>query len=263
MSRILFIYRYFIFLIKSQTRYTVHSEFVYDFINNVLRDKTKYKDYKLLWDNRNKLASSQDQIETVDFGSKSGRKSYKTIILPLNNIVKSRSHSKSRMELIYRIVKNQSPANVLEFGTCVGVSSFYIKKAYPESKFITMEGCASLAAKAQDNFSENGFSDVEIVVGNFDSILNDILKGFTTLDFIFFDGNHREIPTVSYFESCAELSNENSIFVFDDIHWSKGMENAWNKIKADKRVSVSIDLFWFGILFFRKGIEKQDFVLRY
>jgi len=41
------------------------------------------------------------------------------------------------------------------------------------------------------------------------------------------------------------------------------MENAWNKIKADKRVSVSIDLFWFGILFFRKGIEKQDFVLRY
>ncbi|MAZ93437.1 MAG: SAM-dependent methyltransferase [Lentimicrobiaceae bacterium] len=254
MSKILFIYRYIKFLVKSKTRYTIHSDFVYDFINKVLRDKTRYKDYNLLWENRNKFASSVDQIETVDFGSKSGIKSYKTIILPLNNIVKSRSHSKSRMELIYRIVKNQSPANVLEFGTCVGVSSSYIKKAYPESRFITMEGCANLAAKAQDNFSENGLSHVEIVVGNFDSILNSVLKKFTTLDFIFFDGNHREIPTISYFESCAELSNENSIFVIDDIHWSKGMENAWNKIKADKRVSVSIDLFWFGILFFRKGI---------
>jgi len=59
------------------------------------------------------------------------------------------------------------------------------------------------------------------------------------------------------------LSNENSIFVFDDIHWSAGMESAWEIIKKDNRVSITIDLFWFGLVFFRGGIEKQDFVLHY
>ncbi len=79
----------------------------------------------------------------------------------------------------------------------------------------------------------------------------------------FFDGNHRKEPTLRYFEQCIHFSNENSIFVFDDIHWSKGMESAWEYIKNDRRVSITIDLFWFGIIFFVEGVEKQDFVIRY
>ncbi len=263
MKKLFLISRYIKYLFKSITRYRVHSQFVYDFINNILRDKTYYPDYKILWKSRNILSSNNDSIETVDFGHGSGSKQYTTKNLPINRILRLRSHSESRLKLLYRVVKYYKPENILEFGTALGVSSTYLKYGNPNSKMVSMEGCANLASKASESYENLGLSTIEIAVGNFDTNLDKVLERFNTLDFVFFDGNHRKEPTLLYYESCAKLTNENSIFVFDDIHWSSGMESAWESIKKDSRVSISIDLFWFGLVFFRKGIEKQDFILRY
>jgi hypothetical protein len=42
------------------------------------------------------------------------------------------------------------------------------------------------------------------------------------------------------------------------------MEGAWEKICKDDRVTLSIDLFFIGLVFFRKEFrEKQHFVIRY
>ncbi len=263
MNKLLFIFRYLNYLFTSKTRYRIHSPFIYDFVNKVLRDKTSYPDYNKLWDNRNNLAQRNDQIETVDFGSGAGSKQYRTKYLPLKKIVKLRTHPKKRLELLYRISKFSSPGTILEFGTAAGISATYLKSGNPDARLITMEGCANLASHADERFNELKLDDIVIKVGNFDTNLKNVLMDFTRLDLVFFDGNHREEPTLRYYEECVQLSNESSIFVFDDIHWSSGMEKAWNRIKEDPRVSVTIDLFWFGLVFFRKGIEKQDFVIRY
>lgn len=263
MKKLRFITRYLVYLLRAKTRYRVHSQFVFDFISNILQDKEEYDDYATLWKHRNKLADCNDPIETVDFGVGAGRKAYSTKILPLGKIVRLRSHSKSRLQLLYRLTRYYKPENILEFGTAVGISTTYIKGGNPISYMVTMEGCANLAARANDSFIKLGIGNIDIAVGNFDSILDNVLGKFKNLNFVFFDGNHREEPTLRYFEKCAQLSNENSIFVFDDIHWSTGMENAWKSIKNDSRVSITIDLFWFGLVFFRKGIEKQDFILKY
>jgi predicted O-methyltransferase YrrM len=103
----------------------------------------------------------------------------------------------------------------------------------------------------------------EVEVGDFTAILNRGLKDLQKLDMVFFDGNHRKKPTIEYFERCMEFATENSIFMFDDIHWSRGMSEAWQYIKNDKRVSLTIDLFWIGLVFFKSGVAKQDFVIRY
>lgn len=263
MKGLLLLIRYLKYQFKSRTRYRIHSQFVYDFINNVLHDNEEQSDFKLLWKNRNKLASSRNTIETVDFGVGSGKKTYSTQMLPLGKIVRLRSHKESRLKLLYRLTKFYESQNVLEFGTAAGVSTSYIKSGNPLSYMVTMEGCANLASCARESFIDLGLGNIEIAVGNFDATLDNVLKKFKTLDFVFFDGNHRKEPTLRYFEKCLNLSNENSIFVFDDIHWSSGMEGAWDEIKNDSRVSVTIDLFWFGLVFFRKGIEKQNFIVKY
>jgi predicted O-methyltransferase YrrM len=263
MEKLLLIFRYLKYRFTARTRYGVHSQFVYDFINNILRDKTQYDDYKILWNQRNKLAASNDPIETVDFGVGSGKKAYSTHILSLGKIVRLRSHKKKELQLLYRLVKYYKPKNILEFGTAAGISSSYLKSGNSSSYMVTMEGCANLASRSEESFKELGFDDIDISIGNFNNNLENVLKKFNTLDFVFFDGNHRKDPTLTYFYQCAQLSNENSIFVFDDIHWSAGMESAWEIIKKDNRVSITIDLFWFGLVFFRGGIEKQDFVLHY
>ena len=81
-------------------------------------------------------------------------------------------------------------------------------------------------------------------------------------DLAFIDANHKEEPTMRYFEQCLKLKTENSCFVFDDIYWSEEMKNAWERVKNHDEVSVSIDLFFVGLVFFRKGIMKQHFILK-
>lgn len=262
MKLLFLITRYINYLIRAKSRYNIHSKFVYDFIENVVRDKTQYPDYEKLNRVKTELLSNHNPIETVDFGSGAGEKQYDTNVIAISKIVKRRTHSRKQLELLFRLSKYFKPKNVLEFGTALGISTSYIYAGNPEAKLITMEGCANLAAKATEVFDGLNYNSIEIAIGNFDTNLDRVLSDIDTLDFVFFDGNHKKEPTIKYYESCVKLSNENSIFVFDDIHWSAGMEEAWDIIKSDKRVSLTIDLFWFGIVFFRKGIEKQNFIIR-
>ena len=89
-------------------------------------------------------------------------------------------------------------------------------------------------------------------------------RGLSTVDFAFVDGNHRKEPTERYFSELLTKINNDSILVFDDIHWSSEMEAAWETIKNNVAVTCSIDLFFIGIVFFRKEFrEKQHFIIRY
>ena len=185
MKHLLFLTRYLKFRLNAKTRYRIHSQFIFDFINNILKDKEEYNDYGTLWKFRNQLASSNDPVETVDFGVGAGKKAYKTKILTLGKIVRSRSHSESRLKLLYRITKYYKFQSILEFGTAAGISAAYIKSGNPQSKMVTMEGCANLASHANEFFFKLGLEKIEIAVGNFDVVLDDALKKFNSLDFVF------------------------------------------------------------------------------
>ncbi len=102
-----------------------------------------------------------------------------------------------------------------------------------------------------------------IVTGNIDQTLAAHVPALESIDLVFFDANHRYEPTLRYFETCLPKTHNDSLFVFDDIHWSAEMERAWAEIKAHPAVTVTIDLFWVGLVFFRREQPKQDFVLRF
>ncbi len=255
--------RYFRYRMLAKSRFKIHSPFVFDLINKVLRNNEYYGDFKVLDEFLDNLKQNNSAIETTDFGAGAGNNDYQVYLKSLNKIVKERSHTKSRLHLLYKLVKYFNPQTMLEFGTAAGVSSMYLKKGVPGSKMITMEGCPGLCAVARENFEKLKLENIEISNGNFDIILPEVLKEFNSLDFVFFDGNHRREPTLKYFNLCMEKAHENSLFIFDDIHWSKGMETAWNTIQADSRVSMTVDIFWFGLVFFKKGVVKQNFIVKY
>lgn len=262
--RVIFIlFRYIKYWLTATRRHQIHSPFVFDLINNVFRDRTKYEDCQVLHQFRRELSRSKDPIETVDFGAGSGDNLYRTIIYPLGMLIRRRSPHKKRLELLYRLSKNIKPKTILEFGTGAGVSATYLNKGNPSAMMITMEGCAGLANVAEENFQKLNLQVEDVVIGDFKVILPGVLGRFSELEFVFFDGNHRKNPTFSYFNQCVPLVNQNSIFVFDDIHWSQGMQEAWKEIQQDPRVSITIDLFWFGLVFFKEGVAKQNFRIVY
>ena len=87
------------------------------------------------------------------------------------------------------------------------------------------------------------------------------MSKFKQVDMVYFDGNHQEKATIEYFNQCLAKAHENSIFIFDDIYWSKGMKKAWEFIKGHSDVTVTIDLFEVGIVFFKKDQTKQNFTI--
>jgi predicted O-methyltransferase YrrM len=254
---------YIRYLFKSKSRYVIHSPFIYQLINEVFKDRESYPDLKTLNDARKQMFHRTTAIETTDLGAGAGNKPYITIMKPLGKIAKRRALNKKNLLLLYHLTRYFKPENILEFGTSAGISTSYIGKASHFKKFVTMEGCAVLASHAKNYFDSLNLSKIEIKVGNFDDILDKTLAGFEQLDMVFVDGNHRQQRTLDYFNKCLAKAHENSIFVFDDIHWSPEMEKAWEQMKKSEQVHFSIDLYKMGILFFRKGISRQNFIIRY
>jgi predicted O-methyltransferase YrrM len=240
----------------------VHSPFVFDFIKLVKNDRKKYDCYKPIEDLRKQLLSDQTWIEVEDFGA--GSTVIKTNKRRVDKMATSSLKPKKFAQLLFRIVQFYQPRTILELGTSFGISSAYLASAHNGSKLYTMEGAASIASIARRNFNSLSLKNVEIIEGDFSETLPVLLQKLQVVDLAFIDGNHRKQPTLKYFTQLLNKSDENTILIFDDIHWSKEMEEAWEEIKSHPSVTLSIDLFFIGIIFFRKDFKaKQHFSIRF
>ncbi len=256
--------RYSKYRSKSVSKHSIHSPFVFDFVTKVIEDTTQYSAYHDVEDHRLDLLSNRNQIEIVDFGALPGKKGYITKLERVQKIAKRSAIPAKQGQLLYRIIKHFQPKNILELGTSLGISSLYQTMAAPKALFIGLEGCAATAHYAEKGLiellPEKNFS---MVIGNFDTMLHQVLDRYKTIDYCFIDGNHAYKPSKRYFEQLLPHLHNESVVIFHDIHWSDDMERAWEEIKSNQKVSVSIDLFHMGILFFRDGIPKQDFTIKF
>ena len=151
----------------------------------------------------------------------------------------------------------------IEMGTSLGISALYMALTSPNLEVHTIEGCPETAAIAEENFLKTGASNVKLHIGAFDDILSDLMKTKQPPGLIFFDGNHRKDPLLRYFNLIADNAKNDSAVVIDDICLSREMNEAWKEIKKHPAVSVTIDLYRMGIVFFRKGINRNNFIVRY
>jgi predicted O-methyltransferase YrrM len=240
----------------------IHSPFVYDFVRQVLIDKRNFYAYNQVETLRKKLLRDNTLIEVEDFGA--GSTIDKTNQRSIASIAQSSAKSRKWAQLLFRIVNYYQPKNILELGTSMGISTAYMSLANPKARLITAEGSAAVAAQASRNFQSLHLSSIQQVVGNFDDTLPGILDTVSPLDLVFIDGNHRYEPTVRYFNQLLPYLNATSVVIFDDIHWSQEMEQAWAAIKEHPSVQLSVDLFFIGLLFFRDDFKvKQHFTIRF
>ena len=247
------------YLFKRKDEHSLHSPFLFDFYTNT--SKTKHQLYSSEIESlRETLLSNTNSVTNLDFGagSKTG-----TTIRTVGNLASQSLSTQKQSAYFASVASFLKPGIVLELGTSLGINAMYLAKAIPTSKVITVEGNAEVASIARSNFQKFGMTNLQLVEGTFEDKLPDILKHVDTLDFVFFDGNHRFTPTLEYFGQCVSKANENSVFIFHDIYWSPEMEKAWKAIIAKKEVRLSIDMFYFGIVFFKNNQPKQHFILKF
>lgn len=239
-----------------------HSPFIFSFITKVLNDKTAYADYNRIELLRKQLLENHSvlTIEDLGAGSTIDRSNQRTI----SSIAKNAAKPKKFGQLLFRMAKYYQPRTILELGTSLGITTSYLASGNPAATVTTMEGAKEVAAVARENFAATGLQNISILEGNFDDTLAPLVHDMGSVDCCFIDGNHRREPTERYFQQLLPFAHNDSIFIFDDIHWSREMEQAWDTIRNHPAVRCSVDLFFIGIVFFREEFhEKQHFSIRF
>jgi predicted O-methyltransferase YrrM len=228
----------------------------------VVRHTGFFDAYAVVEQRRSELLASKQTITVSDFGagSHTGAGQERQV----RDIARTAAKPRKLGQLLFRLVNYFQPRTVLELGTSLGLTTAYLATPASKSHIITFEGCPATAAVARETFSHLKLRNVELIEGNLDDTLAVTLAALPDpVDFVFFDGNHRYEPTVRYFEQCLTHRTDQSVFIFDDIHWSAEMDRAWQTIKAHPEVMLTVDLFFMGLVFFRQNQPKQHFSLRF
>ncbi len=249
---------YLKFLKNSQNQHGLHSPFMYDLVTKCFYDKSDRTQYDLVKKYRNDLLQNKDLIEITDFGA--GSKVFKSNLRPVFSIAKNAGMTMHRAKLLSRLTEYLKIENALELGTSLGIASSAIA-ANKNVKLISIEGCPETARIARNQFEKYALN-IDLKISEFEKVLSQDNFQHKKFDLIFFDGNHQEEPTLNYFKLLLKNVHEDSVMIFDDIHWSPGMENAWNSIKNHPSSLQTVDTFKWGLVFFRKQQAEQDFVIR-
>ena len=248
---------------RAQSKYHIHSPFVYGFYHHVLKDEHTYSQYRVVNRLRRELETEGRFINRKDLGARCKDYPCDQRFVRVRDIVHNSSVNRKKGEFLFRLIRQYKPNSILELGTSLGISAIYFGLAAPESRIITIEGCIDSANLAKENFEKTGLKNIHLLTGNFEEMLTVALEEMSGPDLVFFDGNHKKEPTLAYFHQCLQHVHPDTIFIFDDIHWSAGMEEAWNLIRLHPQVKVSIDLYFMGIVFFKEELSKEDFTIRF
>lgn len=253
--------RYFRYWLRSGNAHGLHSPFVFGLYLDVICHTGEFGAFEAIEARRAALQADERRLRITDYGagSQTGAGRERAV----RDVARHAAKPPRLAQLLFRLVNHRRPGTVLELGTSLGLTTAYLASARRQARVLTFEGCPETAAVARETLEHLGLRNVELIEGNFDHTLPDTLRTLTQpLDFAFFDGNHRYEPTMRYLELCLPHATEESVFVFDDIHWSAEMEQAWEAIKDHPAVTTTVDLFFIGLVFFRKNAPKQHFTLR-
>ena len=235
----------------------VQSPFVFRLLNFVVFEDLPYYAYDSVERLRRSLLESDERVYVEDCGT--GRSGVRAV----SDIACKSLESPKYGQLLFRLVNYFRPRTILELGTSLGVTTLYLALPSSGTRVVTIEGAAKVADIARGNFVQMGVENVAVVVRNIDGCLEDVVEGLGVLDFVYIDANHTRESVLRYFDICAKGFTGRSVVVLDDIHYSRGMEEAWNVLKRREDVRVSIDLFHVGLLLFEESLPKQDYVVAF
>lgn len=255
---------YLRYLLQARNEHSLHSPFAFDLYTRTIRGRDAANPhFAAIQHLRRQLRQRQDVITITDLGagSKINRSNRRTI----GDIARHTQKPDRFGRLLYRLTDRFAAQTVFDLGTSLGLTTGYLAKAASRhnGQVVTFEGCPQTAAVARQNLAQLQTANVRFVVGNLDETLAEQVALADQLDLVFFDANHRCEPTIRYFGHCLTKAHNDTVFVFDDIHWSAEMEQAWAIIKTHPAVTVTMDLFGVGLVFFRREQPVQHFVLRF
>lgn len=250
---------YLKFLTSAGNKHNVHSPFIFKFYTEALLKKPAPSILKKMIDIRQVLLANKSYIDVQDFGK--GSLVFRENRRQVSKIARVAGLNLWKAKKLAKVISHYKPKTILELGTSVGLGTSCMRISNKASHIFTVEGCKNTAAVAQSLFNDQQLHNIELIVGKFDDVLP-ALASKVSFDLIYIDGNHDGEATLKYFEICLSALHQSSIIIFDDIYWSKDMNAAWEILKQHPKVTSSIDIYYWGILFLNTDLSRQHFKLK-
>jgi predicted O-methyltransferase YrrM len=240
----------------------IHSPFVYDLITSVFNDKRSYYAYEKIENVKKLLLQDSRTIGQDDPGAGSRRMNGTSKII--SDIAVSSVSTQKFGRLLFRMANHYSAGTIIELGSSLGISAAYLASADRVKRVITIEGSPYIGEIAKETFDRLKLDNVQLIHGNFNEVLDEVISSNAPSDIVFIDGNHRKKAVLEYFEKFLQKISPSSLIIIHDIHWSRDMEEAWKIIKSHPKVKMSIDIFSAGLIFFREEFQvRQQFTIRF
>ena len=241
--------------------HSLQAPFIFSFCENVIKGEKQSNVFDEIEGYRKELLKDGRSIAVRDFGA--GSRVSKAGKRKVSDLARSGLSSGKFSQLLFRLSRFAGATDIVELGTSFGINTLYLAKSAPKARVITFEGCGASADIAANIFDRAGQFNIEMIRGNIDFTLHDYINRLDKVDLVYFDANHRFDPTLQYYRQFRPLIHADTVFVIDDIYWSRPMGKAWKKLVEQPEVTLSIDIFDAGLLFFNKDFYKEHYVLEF
>jgi predicted O-methyltransferase YrrM len=243
------------FYFNAVTRYQLQAPFASLFAEQVIEDGRHYYAFDAIEDLRAQMLRSKVALSITDYGA-GPSDALRDTVEPttrqstIREVARSSGSTEQQGQRLFRLANLMQPKTILEMGTSLGIGTAYIASGSPnDARFVSLEGCSACAIAAKEHLSMLSIRNVDVRIGPFEHTLKEAISDLSPLDFVYFDGNHRREATLTYFAACLERLSPNAVLIFDDVHWSKGMSEAWKSICAHPKVTLTIDCWDFACAF--------------
>ncbi len=167
-------------------------------------------------------------------------------------VIRDRHRSNVDYDLVVRVGKTVDKKRYILKSRRRLARFFYRYAAYYEQDEVTLFGSVSALSTAAFALG-NPHSRVKVQrQGDFVETMNAL--GIVNVECVVMD---------DVMQYCLEHRDEDTVFVFEGIHDNKSAEDLWNAFCTEPAVTLTIDFYHAGMVFFREGMEKQHFVLKF
>ncbi|WP_280744540.1 MULTISPECIES: SAM-dependent methyltransferase [unclassified Parabacteroides] len=213
----------------------VHSPFVYNLITKVIEERSPYYCF--------------DDIELI-------RKQ-----IPDKKVATRQAISPKHGALLFRLANHFNAESILQVGSTAGLSMLYLSSHAPNRLCVSLETNPALVPIAKWVYEKADRTDIDQRTGDLSEMLRRALVEMKNPDIIYFNVCHEQSDPVALFNSCVRYLHTGSVIVFEGIRMNQRMRDSWKEISSHSIVSVSIDLYSMGILFFNERLHKREYIV--
>ena len=242
----------------------IHSPWLFYIVRMLMRDDNRYYCWDAIEARRELLKNDTRELDVVDYGS-AGSADGVHVRRRVSEIARRQLERPQIGQMLFRLVNHMSheagrPLEIVELGTSLGITTSYLAKADSKNHVLTLEGSEAVLNVAKEQWKALKIENIEWQQGKIDDTL--YIYARERLDVVFVDANHTYAATKRYVDWLLDRMDEKGVVVVDDIHYSREMEQAWEEIKGDARVTTTMDVFDAGLVFVDRHYLRRDYKIR-